>query len=186
MLRHCFNILCNKEYKPKTIRSLFCSIKCNQQARKFRTNKLYSFVCKNPNCNKKFKHKLQLVNYCSKYCKNLMNILNNPKRVKEYRQKYYIDNKNKINNFMRNHYKNNKAYYYANSGKRRAVKLLTNTKLVDMDKIKEIYKNCPKGYEVDHIVPLRGKTVCGLHVHWNLQYLTSKENRSKGNKLCHS
>jgi hypothetical protein len=115
-----------------------------------------------------------------------MNILNNPKRVKQYRQKYYINNKNKINNFMRNHYKNNKAYYYANSGKRRAVKLLTNTKLVDMDKIKQIYKNCPKGYEVDHIVPLRGKTVCGLHVDWNLQYLTVKENRSKGNKLCHS
>lgn len=49
--------------------------------------------------------------------------------------------------------------------------------------IKEFYANCPEGYEVDHIIPLQGELVSGLHVLGNLQYLTVSENRSKSNKF---
>lgn len=53
----------------------------------------------------------------------------------------------------------------------------------DTIKIKDIYKNKPLGMTVDHIIPLQGKKVSGLHVSWNLQYLTLSENSKKHNKV---
>lgn len=86
----------------------------------------------------------------------------------------------------RDYKKKNRKYYNSLEARRRATKLqatplwLTEEQL---NQIKSFYTNCPEGYEVDHIIPLKGKNVRGLHVPWNLQYLTKNENRSKSNRI---
>lgn len=65
-------------------------------------------------------------------------------------------------------------------------KALVNNRIplwANLDKISEIYLKCPKGMEVDHIVPLLGTNICGLHVENNLQYLTPLQNQIKSNKF---
>lgn len=71
------------------------------------------------------------------------------------------------------------ARYLAN--KRRADRARRTPRWADMIAIRQFYANCPKGYQVDHIIPLRGKYVSGLHVVENLQYPTPSENRRKHN-----
>lgn len=50
------------------------------------------------------------------------------------------------------------------------------------EEMERFYTACPAGLVVDHIVPIQGKYVSGLHVPWNLQYLSNKENFTKANK----
>lgn len=75
---------------------------------------------------------------------------------------------------------NRQKYYNA---RYRAQKLNATPPWADLAAIKSIYKNCPAGYHVDHVIPLRGVNVCGLHIAENLAYLDAVENLLKSNKF---
>jgi hypothetical protein len=106
--------------------------------------------------------------------------------------KYYEDNHEKEKAARREHYQKNKSSYLFNFSKREErLKEATPSWLTDsmLSEIKEIYKQRQKlseftgiEHHVDHIVPIQGDIVCGLHVPWNLQIITAEENLKKSNK----
>lgn len=109
------------------------------------------------------------------------------------RSELYYTNLELNREARRNYYAQTKQSYYVRKAKRRA-SILSRTPLwltqEDFDtislfyqiaKIKQEITGIP--HEVDHIVPLQGKTVSGLHVPCNLQVITRTENRSKGNSF---
>lgn len=88
--------------------------------------------------------------------------------------------------------KENKDKNCAKAAKYRASKLKATPPWLTNEDIKEIETEYAlaawtsevmgSSYHVDHIVPLQGKKVCGLHVPWNLRVIPAVENIKKGNR----
>jgi transcriptional regulator with XRE-family HTH domain len=97
-------------------------------------------------------------------------------------EKFDSDRLQKIPASMPN-FKSNRA---ATRAKYNAAKLQRTPQwLTDIDiiEIKEYYRAASLiGAHVDHIVPLQGKNISGLHVPWNLQLLHPRLNIRKSNK----
>jgi 5-methylcytosine-specific restriction endonuclease McrA len=94
--------------------------------------------------------------------------------------------------YLKEYYQNNKVAYRKVRAKRRAAELQRTPPWASQEfeifALGEIYE-CAQlrteatgvPHEVDHIIPLQGETVSGLHVAGNLRVVTRAENRSKGN-----
>lgn len=99
----------------------------------------------------------------------------NPSKEQESQKAWQQNNKHK------------RSYYLADY---RCRKLRATPKWADMDSIQNIYERCAMITEwtgiihhVDHHYPLRGRSVCGLHVETNLSIIPAISNLAKGNRI---
>ena len=106
-------------------------------------------------------------------------------RLREYRKAF----PERVQERLRTYYENNRPKFYALNQIRRAICRKAQPAWVDTKALSKIYAECLDlsartgiKYHVDHIIPLKGKGVCGLHVPWNLQIIEARENLSKGAK----
>lgn len=110
----------------------------------------------------------------------------NPERRKKYDAAY----KKKNPTYLKKYYEENKHEFIERVRRRRGQARCATAPWADEQKIRLLYRvssNLNKlhgyvKYHVDHIVPLQGKLVSGLHVHNNLQILRAEENKTKYNK----
>lgn len=123
---------------------------------------------------------------------------NNPDKVKAQRERWNARNPDKVKQKMRKWRaahpeearaassawaRANPSRVVAGCAARRASKLQATPPWACIESIKRVYAQAhAAGKVVDHIVPLRSKLVCGLHVPANLQLLPLIENSAKGNR----
>jgi hypothetical protein len=107
----------------------------------------------------------------------------NPDKQRLRCQAYYAANtaraRARVSAWKRKHPDKNTA----NTARRNARKLKATPIWANHDAIEVLYSLARSASkQVDHIVPLKGRSVCGLHVHNNMQLLPPAENMKKGNR----
>lgn len=107
----------------------------------------------------------------------------NPKDYHRRSRQWEKTHPEKMKESLKKYRQKNRGLVNALNAKRYIGKIKRTPKWAELDAIKEIYIACPPDCHVDHIIPLQGELVSGLHVLGNLQYLPIKENLSKGNKF---
>ena len=160
------NVISFKDAKAQGLPRYFTGTPCKRGHISERYTKTGNCIqCDNERCNISYHtseaHRGYVRHYGKQWAKN------NPEKVRAHMQQWS----------RRNHKKR-----LADNMKRHAAKLQRTPRWAEMKTIEEFYKNCPDGWHVDHVVPLQGRTVSGLHVLNNLQYLPAQENLSKGNR----
>lgn len=117
----------------------------------------------------------------------------NREEIREKQLKYRNENKEKVLQSNRQWRKNNPDKARENDVRCRYRRYKARPAWLTVEQQKQIntiYKECRRmtietgiQYHVDHIVPINGETVCGLHIPENLQILTASENCSKRNSF---
>ena len=116
--------------------------------------------------------------------------LKNKKRINESNKAWYEANRERRNETGKAYYQNNVAAKQAATRKYQAVKRQRSPSWANDQLIAAYYKEAKRleeltgiQFHVDHIIPLQGELVSGLHVETNLQLLPAHENLGKSNSF---
>jgi exonuclease VII large subunit len=130
-------------------------------------------------------NKAQLSEYRKEYKKV------NKEKALAYNKERYQNNKERLRAQMNEYKRANPDKFIALKAKRRAAKLQRTPKWLTADdhakinfyytEAKRLEKETGIKYHVDHIIPMQGDLVSGLHVPSNLQVITAAENLAKNN-----
>lgn len=169
------------------------SCKINKDLTNFHINKKtelgYYNKCKE--CKKEYDKKYSIKNKHNRSKQQSKQRKEMPEKIKIRKHLSYIKNRIKVINNVLKYAKENPGKKNANAAKRHAAKLKRTPVWLTKEQINEIQEFyilahdlqwlSEEKLEVDHIIPLQGKNVSGLHVPWNLQILPKSLNCSKGN-----
>jgi hypothetical protein len=116
----------------------------------------------------------------------------NDEHIKSVKAQWYQDNKEEKKAYEADYRINNRGKHRADRRKYKAAKRNAVPPWLTKEQLKQIQRYYDAAHwatvileeliVVDHVVPLQGKNIRGLHVPWNLQLLTEEENCRKGNK----
>ncbi len=113
----------------------------------------------------------------------------NRERNLEITRQWREENREQVNAARREKYRENPAEGRAKAQARHAARRQAIPSWADSAEIQRRYDwaalftaEFGETYEVDHIVPLKSPTVCGLHCHQNLQVIPLVMNRAKSNR----
>lgn len=113
----------------------------------------------------------------------------NVERERATAQRWYEGNKERASQTKKVWVSQNRGKVNAWNKTRKVRKIQAMPPWADVARIEAVYQEAEEfkalglDVHVDHIVPLQGKNVCGLHVHDNLQILLAADNISKGNRF---
>ena len=118
--------------------------------------------------------------------------LDHPEETAAKKARWREENRDKHNASNRNWNAKNQDKKTAAEGKRRAAKMQRTPSWLtpsELERIQALYsiaamftRETGIEHHIDHILPLQGTTVSGLHVYENLRIITATENLKKSNK----
>jgi hypothetical protein len=126
------------------------------------------------------------------FCTECEKVKNNTEERKKYMVEYAENNREKIRKIASDWQKQNKGKVNANTAKRHSNKMQRKPKW--LTKHDELHIRClyqvaamrtresGQAWHVDHIIPLKGENVSGLHVPWNLRVIPAVDNLKKNNR----